>query len=274
MRRVALSALLLLFGVAIVRAEAPRRVVSFNLCADQLVLALADPQQIAGLSPYAADPNVSVMAAQARAHPRLDWQAESAVALKPDLVLTGSWDRAITRRMLSQLGFRVERIEIVADIAAAERQIREVAALLGRAERGEALVTRIAAARARLQRVRVPGLATALVIERGGFAAGPDSLAATLMTEAGLRPPAGAPGGIGGFVSLERLLMLKPDVLFLKDPPSEPGDQGALMFSHPALRNAWPPERRIAFPTRYTLCGGPALAEAMERLAEILERLR
>jgi len=31
-------------------ADAPRRVVSFNLCADQLVLALADPEQIAGLS--------------------------------------------------------------------------------------------------------------------------------------------------------------------------------------------------------------------------------
>ena len=31
----------------------PKRIVSFNLCADQLLLALADPAQIAGLSPYA-----------------------------------------------------------------------------------------------------------------------------------------------------------------------------------------------------------------------------
>ena len=43
-------------------AEAPRRVVSFNQCGDQLVLALADPGQIAGLSPYAADPTLSAVA--------------------------------------------------------------------------------------------------------------------------------------------------------------------------------------------------------------------
>ena len=44
-------------------AAEPRRVVSFNLCADQLVLALADPGQIAGLSPYARDPGLSAAAA-------------------------------------------------------------------------------------------------------------------------------------------------------------------------------------------------------------------
>ena len=84
------------------RAEPPQRVVSFNNCADQLVLALADPQQIAGLSPYAADPNLSVMAIEARAFRQLDWQAEAAIPLKPDLVLTGSWDRSMTRRMLTR----------------------------------------------------------------------------------------------------------------------------------------------------------------------------
>jgi len=35
-----------------------------------------DPGQIAGLSPYAADRSLSVVADKARAFPRLDWQAE------------------------------------------------------------------------------------------------------------------------------------------------------------------------------------------------------
>src|SRR4029079_12353654 len=74
-------------------AAAPKRIVSFNLCADQLVVALADPEQIAGLSPYSADARLSVVAEQARAFPRLDWSAESTVALGPDLVLVGPNDR-------------------------------------------------------------------------------------------------------------------------------------------------------------------------------------
>jgi iron complex transport system substrate-binding protein len=96
-------------------ADAPRRVVSFNLCADQLVLALADADQIAGLSPYAADPNLSVMADKARAFPRLDWQAEATIALQPDLVLIGPNDRSVTRRMLAAQGMRVAEVGFVAD---------------------------------------------------------------------------------------------------------------------------------------------------------------
>src|SRR5689334_19282470 len=86
--------------VAAETGASPRRVVSFNVCADQLLVALADPDQIAGLSPYASDPRVSVVAEQARKFRRLDWQAESILPLDPDLVLVGPWDRPETRQIL------------------------------------------------------------------------------------------------------------------------------------------------------------------------------
>ena len=66
----------------------------------QLVVALADPSQIVGLSPYASDPNISVIAGTARTFPRLALQAEAMVPLKPDLVLVGTWDRPLTQRLL------------------------------------------------------------------------------------------------------------------------------------------------------------------------------
>ena len=118
-----------------------------------------------------------------------------------------------------------------------------------------------------------PPYSTALVVERGGYMQGPQSLVATLIAEAGLRPPAGAPSGYGGFIPLERLLMLKADILFLKDPPLRPQDQGALFFTHPALRALYPPERRIALPTRFTMCGGPALVAAFDYLAGVMAAL-
>jgi iron complex transport system substrate-binding protein len=255
-------------------ADAPRRVVSFNNCTDQLVVALADPEQIAGLSPYATDPILSVVADKARAFRKLDWQAETTIPLQPDLVLVGSWDRPVTRRMLTRLGFRVEAIDLIADIAAAKAEIRRVAALLGHPDRGEALVAQLEAAQARVARFLPLPFHTALVIERGGFTAGPQTLATTLIAAAGLRPPAGAPAGYGGFLSLEKLLMLKPDLVFLKDPPPTADDQGALYFTHPALRALYPPERRIALPTRFTMCGGPALVAAFDYLAGELARLK
>ncbi len=256
------------------RADAPRRVVSFNLCADQLVLVLADPEQIAGLSPYAADPALSVVADKARAFRRLDWQAESAIPLNPDLVLIGSWDRPATQRMLERLGYRVERLDLVADLADAIREIRAVAALLGHPERGERLIAALDAARQRLAAAAPRPGTTALVIERGGFTAGPATLAATLLRGAELQPPKDAPSGYGGFLPLEKLLMLKPDLIFLKDPPRAPTDQGALYFSHPALEALYPPQRRIALPTRFTMCGGPALIAGFDYLAEAMKALK
>jgi iron complex transport system substrate-binding protein len=252
----------------------PRRVISFNVCADQLVVALADPEQIAGLSPYAADPGLSVVADAARAFRRVEWQAESTVALSPDLVLVGPSDRSATRRILASLGYRVAEVGLVSTIDDARAQIVEIAALLGHPERAERLLGEIERARASLARVPRGPFRTGLVIERGGYTAGPSSLAAALAAEAGLAPPPGSPAGYGGFLSLERLITLNPDVVLLKDAPREPTDQGALFLSHPALEALYPPERRIALPARYTLCGGPGLVAALDHMRAAIERLR
>ena len=50
-------------------------------------------------------------------------------------------------------------------------------------------------------------------------------------------------------------------------------EQGALFFTHPAVAALYPADRRIALPTRCTLCGGPAaLIEALDYLADLLGR--
>ena len=271
MRKV-VAALLLLLAAVPAQAGQPRRVVSFNLCADQLVVALADSDQIAALSPYAHDRHLSVVAEQARRFPALDWSAESTVALGPDLVLVGPNDRRETRRMLTGLKIPVADVALVTDIAAARAQILAIAERLGHVERGEAMARALDAARARLAAVARPLARTALVVERGGYVEGPQSLVATLLAEAGFRLPAGAPSGYGGYMPLETLLVTRPDVLVLKDPPLQAEDQGALFFTHPAVAALYPPERRVSLPTRYTLCGGPALIEAMDYLADVLRR--
>src|SRR5262245_11482626 len=255
-------------------AQAPQRVVSFNVCTDQLVVALADPAQIAGLSPYATDQTLSAVADAAKSFRRLAWHAESTIPLDPDLVLVGPRDRSVTQRLLTALGFRVVEVEFVSTIAAVREQIERVAALLGHPERGEALLARLDAARRRLAAIPRPDASTALLVERNGYTEGPASLAAGLIAEAGLRPPAGAPAGIGGYVSLERLIMLRPDLLVLHSLVDEPRDQGSVFLTHPALKALYPSSRRITLPVRYTMCGGPGLVAGLDHLADELARMR
>lgn len=265
-----------------VRADGrPKRIVSFNLCADQLLLALADPGQIAGLSPYAINPLLSVMTDNAAPFPRLDWDAESVVNLAPDLVLGGPSHRPI-HAMLSAMGIRVVDVELIRNLADARRQAIEVGKLVGHPERGEALARKLEEAEARLAAAAVKPPLTALVIQREGYREGPASLASGMLSIAGLRPPdrkASGAGGFmaaeqGGFVSLEHLLTNGPDVLVLQDPPREARDQGALFITHPALLTRYGPNRRIDLPERYTLCGGPPLIEGLDYLARVIETLK
>jgi iron complex transport system substrate-binding protein len=258
-------------GVA--ESTAPRRIVSFNICADQLVVALADPGQIAALSPYATDPTLSAVAEEAKAFRKIQWHAESTIPLNPDLVLVGPRDRSATQRLLRALGFRVVEVDFVSTIAQARTQIREVAALLGQAQRGEALLARLDAARARLAATAKPAASTALLVERSGYSEGASSLTAGIIAEAGLMPPRGAPPGIGGWVSLERLVAMHPDLLVTRSLVEEPRDQGSVYLTHPALKSLYPPARRIVLPGRYTLCGGPGLVAGMDHLADALAHL-
>jgi iron complex transport system substrate-binding protein len=254
------------------RAESvpPRRVVSFNICADQLVVALADPAQIAGLSPYATQPVLSAVAEQARAFPQIQWHAESTIPLNPDLVLVGPRDRSVTQRLLTALGFRVVEIPFVSTIAQARAQIQKVAELLGQPARGAALLARLDAARERLARVPRPNATTALLVERNGYSEGPASLTAGMIAEAGLKSPPGAPAGIGGYVSLERLITLRPDILVLHNLIDRPLDQGSVYLTHPALAALYPASRRIILPGQYTMCGGPGLIAGLDLLADAL----
>jgi iron complex transport system substrate-binding protein len=260
-------------GQAALAEAAPRRIVSFNICADQLVVALADPAQIAGLSPYATDPSLSAVADEARAFPRLSWHAESTIPLNPDLVLVGPRDRSVTQRLLGALGFRVVELEFVSTIAAAREQIRQVAALLGHPARGEDLVAKLDTARQRVAAAPRPTAASALLIDRNGYAEGASSLAAGMIAEAGLMPPVGAPAGIGGFVSLERLIAMQPDLLVLHNMIDQPRDQGSVYLTHPALKALYPRSRRIILPGRHTLCGGPGLVAGLHLLADQLTSL-
>lgn len=193
--RLVIVALFTLIGLRAAAAAPPHRVVSFNVCADQLVLALADPEQITALSPYATDASISVVAGKARGFRRVPLQAEAVIPLKPDLVLTGPNYR-LTEPILRALGIPVAKVDLITGVDAARAQIRMIAALLGHPERGEALVAKLDAAGARLAAAPRPVGATALLVGNGGYTEGPASLAGALLHAAGFKPPPGAPPGL------------------------------------------------------------------------------
>jgi len=256
-------------------AAAPARIVSINLCADELLLALADPGQIAALSPFAADPDMSFMADQAKALRHDAGEAETVVDLDPDLVFAGRFTKRATRDMLTRLGYPVVLLDPARGVAQSIDQIREVAGLVGHPERGDALVAAIDDARNRAAAAAGVSRPTAAVYQRRGYVTGADTLTGELIAVVGFANQGGAlAGATGGFVPLERLIAERPDYLIVASSNPRAEDQGTALLAHPALKRLYPPERRIVLPERLTVCGGPSLPAALDWLAGEARRLQ
>jgi len=251
-------------GPALARHLAPpKRIVSLNLCADQLVLALADRAQIAGLTRYAADPQMSAAAAQARGLTVMHGSAEEIMAIDPDLVIGMPARRSPAIAVLKARKYPALDIKSPDDYPAILRSIRDVAKAVGHPERGEALIARMDRDLASLPHGNTGKVAA--YYQRRGYMTGTGTLIDDLMTRAGLVNLAGRLGKPAlSQMSLEEMVAAHPDFLIVDTATDKVVDQGTAMMHHPVL-DAIP---RIGIPQAWTVCGGPAYVKAAKALSD------
>lgn len=240
----------------------PHRIVSLNLCADQLLVALADRDQIAGLTRYASDPDMSAVAAQARHLPVFGGSAEEIMAADPDLVVGMPARRNPAIAVLK--GQRYPSLDLKSAKTYDEiiASIRDVAVAVGHPERGEAMIARMNAELAGLP--KVTGGKVAAYYQRRGYLTGTGTLVDDLMTRVGLVNLAGKLGKPSlSQMSLEEMAMARPDFIVMDSATQKVEDQGTEMIHHPILKGI----PRITIPQTWTVCGGPAYVKAARAMA-------
>jgi iron complex transport system substrate-binding protein len=255
-------------------AAAGPRIVSMNVCTDQLLLPLADPEQILGLSRYSRDAWQSFAADDARRYPILSGGAEDVLVLRPDIVVAGLFDKRSTRELLKEKGLHLAEFSVPRNLEEVKAQIRQMGDLVGHPERADAQMARLDDAVARARQAVTRRAYRVLLLARRGWVTGTDSLLSALLAETGLFNAAGDLGfGFGGFASLETIVNLKPDLIVVSDASDRAEDDGRAFLLHPALERFYPPSRRIVIPDRLTVCGGVMLADALDRLVSELKRV-
>jgi len=250
-------------------AAPPLRVVSQTVGTDELLLALADPPQIAALSHLGRDPAFSLTASEAAAYPKLkSSDAESVIFFRPDLVLAASYTEAPTLALLRRAGVAlivVDRFESFEDVYA---NIRGIGAALGHPDRADALVrgtqrqvTELAQKLRGVRPVRV------LAVSTYPFTAGSQTTFQDLCDHAGAVNVA-AEAGLVGHVSTpdEKLLTWNAEVLIASDTEG-PGLEARLR-QIPAYRHL--PALEAG---RLVLLPGPLLASVTHHRVEAFEVL-
>ena len=173
-------------GVSAPALAAVPRIASMNVCADQVLLTLADPEQILGLSRFSRDAWQSWAADDARRYPTLSGGAEDVLVLRPDVVVASLFDKRSTRELLKAHGLHLAEFPVPRNLDEVKAQIREMGEIAGHPDRAAAEIARLDAAMARARKPWPKSIIRVLPLSRRGWVAGSDSLVGSLLAETGL----------------------------------------------------------------------------------------
>jgi len=249
---------------------APSHIVSINPCLDQILIEVADPQQIAALSYFSRDPRSSLIVDSARRFPITYGSAEEVIQFKPDLVLASAYSSKATLKTLHTLHANLAIFELPNSLEISAQQVARIAELAGHPERGVALNKRIHTALEKAKHLPPFSPITALVYQANGFVAGKGTLIDQVMTQSGFVNQANTYGITQwGLVHIEDVLLAPPKILFSPANGIEVGTWSSRIVSHPLLSHL--PKnilRTSPFPESLIYCGGPTLIPLAQALSK------
>jgi iron complex transport system substrate-binding protein len=274
-----------------IKQTSPQRIVSINVCTDELLLQIVGPERVAALTKFSADPEVSRIASQIKDVKRIQGGIESVQTCGPDLLLGGKFSQKETLRFFGRLGVPVLTFGVPKSFEDIYADIRKLAGAVGETEKGEAIVKEMQDELTALQQNPPPfekgerggfeqispdpslqkrGIKKrALFLQSGGMVPGLGTFENAIMEASGFENLAATMGIRDyGSLSLEKLIEMKPEVLiFSSDQKEKPTIRGEVL-SHPAIRKALPQVKTVTLPSAILNCGSPASVEAVRILVE------
>jgi len=243
------------------------RVASINSCTDQMILTLAEPEQIVSLTHLSHDKAASVHREKALSYPTNTGTAEEILALEPDLVLASAYTSKYTIQLLQKAGIRVETLTIASSIEEVMSNISLAGEWLEQSEEASAIIndmkTRLAAVPA------APNTRPkAAIYDPNGYTVGNNTLRGQSLELSGWHNVATDRGvQYYGTLALESLLKLSPDILVASPYSADTWSRGQALNNHPALTQSGIQADVIHIPSAKTICGGPWTIGVIEELA-------
>lgn len=263
---------LVLTGAAAFAGGSAQRVVSMNLCTDQLAMLVADPAQIVSLSYLSTDPRSSAMHVQAARFAQNSGQAEEIYLQNPDLVLAGRFTGTATVDMLKRLDKRVEVFLPAYSLDDVRERVLQMGEVLGRQTQAKAIVARFDTELTAL-RTDVKNRPLAALYYANGYTTGDQTLAGQILLAAGFQNATTRAGqSHAGNLPLEVLAMIQPDTVVTG--AKYPGQsRSEAILDHPVIRALQKNKQTGTVADSDWLCGTPYVLNAISQLVALRHRV-
>lgn len=255
-------------------AEAPpARVVSINLCTDQLAMLVAGQGQLVSVSRIATDPRSSAMVEQAARYPANNGLAEEIYLMDPDVVVAGQYSSPATLAMLERLGIRVVRFDLARSLADVTRGLAQMGDVLGQTARADALIAEFEAGLAAYQ-TDLAAQPRAALFYANGYTSGDQTLAGHILARAGLDNIAADYGfETGGNIPLEVLAMAAPDAVITSQ-PYPGGSRAEEIMGHPVVDSLRASLPQAGLTDHDWVCGTPFVLRAIADMVALRDQIR
>jgi iron complex transport system substrate-binding protein len=270
LRIIAASAALALSSGSGEAASPPQRVMSINLCTDQLILQLLPPERVTSVSFLSSSSENAYLTAEAFGVPVNYGTSEEVLRQNPDLVVAGTTTTAAVRALLKRIGRPLVEVPPAENFDQIRGVTRAIARAVGEEEKGERLLAEMDAVLAELAGSAPP----ARIVVAGWDGAGNVPLKGTLFDSilaaaGGVNVAADittniAYGQVAAF-DLEQLLAMRPDIVALGNSRIGKPDLASEQLQHRIVRRLYA-GRQITYPETLYSCGLPQSAAAARDL--------
>lgn len=260
----------------------PSHIVSLTYGTDEILLGLVDTSRVTALSKYAGNRDISFVTEEeaAAVGRKADLNAESIMALKPDLVVASAAVSPQLVSLLRQSGVPVYVSLVAANWDEMEEKVRGVAKAVHEEEAGESMVQDMEDKRAALEKklsaIGPSEERCALGLSFRGILGKKGTLFSEVLAMAHVKDGAArydVPKGTNAYLSLEILPEIDPDVILLPVWKVKAGDDekefAREIMENPAYRDvkAVKNGRLIPFPEKYKYVMSQHITDAMEASA-------
>lgn len=255
-------------------ALTPKRVVSMNLCTDQLAMLLAGPGQLLSVSNLTLETEGSVMVEEAQKYKINYGLAEEVFLMKPDIILAGFYTTRSSIALLQRLGFRVEIFPLAHSFDDIRNNIKKMGNLLNRNERADELIRDFDNALANFKVDKTTPAPLAALYYANSYTSGSNTLANDIVTAAQFKNLS-SHLNLKGFrrFPLELLIYNTPDLIVTSQKWSDAPALAQQSLQHPALVHLQKQSGLFPLADKYWICGTPFVTEAVRNLVSMREQL-